>query len=106
MLSLWRTHEQNTDIERSKRDFCSSVARFSIINSGKVDPKEKPNFMQDLSDVLCRINDNDMHNKTDFFFDMDKISDINPEDYDVIKRRKARQLNGILEKKQEKDVAE
>ena len=106
VLSLWRTNEQNTDIERSKRDFCSSVARFSIINSGKVDLEEKPNFMQDLSDVLCFINDNDMHNKTDFFFDMDKISDINPEDYDVIKRRKARQLNGILEKKQEKDVAE
>ena len=101
ILDLWRTHERNTDMEKSKRRVCSTVAQLSIVSSGKADPKEKPNFMQDLSDTLCTLNDNDMHDM-ESLFKTDKLPDITPKNYDVIKRRKARQYKGIVEEKQEK----
>ena len=103
ILDLVRSHEQCTDLKRTKRDFCSSVARFSIIQSGETELTEKPSFVQDLSDVLCTLNDNDMREPFHFVFDMESISDYNPEDYDVIKRRKARQYRGILENKSNKN---
>ena len=99
ILEFWRSHEQGMDLHRTRRDFCSSVARFSIINSGKTDPDERPNFIQDLSDVLCTLNDNDMQEPFRFTLDTESLPDYNPEDYDTIKRRKARQYKGIVDHK-------
>lgn len=101
ILEFWRSHEQGMDLRRTRRDFCSTVARFSIIHSGTTDLEEKPNFIQDLSDVLCTLNDNDMREPLHFAFDMEN-PDYNPEDYGVIKRRKARQYKGIIENKSTK----
>lgn len=96
ILELWRTRERNTDVAKSKRRVCGTIAQMSIVSTGKADPKEKPDFMQDLSDTLCILNDNDMHDM-EYLFQTDKLPNIIPKDYDVIKRRKARQYKGIVE---------
>ena len=104
IFDLWRTNEQNIDMDRSKKSFYSSVARLAVVRSGEVDPEASPNFAEDLSDVLCTINDNDMQKPWNFVFDSEECLNFNPEDYDVIKRRKARQFKGVLKKiKKEKE---
>ena len=104
VLDLWRTHEQGADLSKARAAFCSGVARFSIIKNGDTDVQEKSNFMSDLSDLLCTFNDNDMHdgNLSDFF--TDDFPKIQPEEYDVVKRRRARQMKGIIKKNREKEV--
>ena len=99
IIDLWRIHSQNTDLSKARYAFCAGVARFSVINKGETNVKGKCDFMEDLSDLLCTINDNDMHDGNLFDVFASERPKIQPEEYDVLKRRKARQMRGINYKK-------
>lgn len=94
ILDLFRSHERATDMEKSKHRVCGTVAQLSILKSGNF---EKSNFKEDISDVLCTLNDNDFYG---FAADPETgtVPEFNVKDYDVIKKRKQRQYYGIFEK--------
>lgn len=97
ILDLFRCHERITDVERSKRRVCGTVAQLSILKSGNF---EKSNFKEDISDVLCSLNDNDFYG---FSVNPDTGQEptLNPKDYDVIKKRKQRQYRSIFRHQKE-----
>lgn len=92
IIDLWRSFERHTDMERTKRRVCGTVASMSILqNNGYV---QKP-FMEDVSDALCVLNDNDFYG---FALNPDtgKAPECEPEQYSIVKKRKYRQLRPIL----------
>ena len=99
IIELWREYERHTDIEKTKRRVCGTVASMSILqNNGYV---QKP-FLEDVSDMLCVLNDNDFYG----FAQNPETGDIpicEPDIYSVVKKRKFRQLKPILSK-QIKDI--
>ena len=92
VIDLWRSYEIHTDIEKTKRRVCGTVASMSILqNNGYV---QKP-FMEDVSDALCILNDNDFYG----FAPNPETGDVpecEPDLYSVVKKRKYRQLKPIL----------
>ncbi|MBE6660564.1 MAG: hypothetical protein E7605_04085 [Ruminococcaceae bacterium] len=92
-LALFRTHERHTDIEKSKRRLCGAVAQLSILKKNALNVKT--NFVEDISDVLCVLNDNDFYG---FAADprTGEVPEYNPKDYGAVKRRKKRQYRGII----------
>ncbi len=93
-LQLWRTHERHTDIEKSKKRMCGAIAQLSILKNNSLDCSS--NFVQDVSDVLCSLNDNDFYG-----FAADPKTgegpEYSPKDYGTAKKRKARQYKGIIQ---------
>lgn len=98
-LKLWRSHERYTDIEKSKRRFCGAVAQLSILKNNTLDTKA--DFVEDISDALCCLNDNDFYG-----FAVNPQTKEIPEygirGYDVVKQRKKRQYKGIIKNQYEK----
>lgn len=94
-LKLWRTHERHTDIEKSKRRFCGAVAQLSILKNNTLDTKA--DFVEDISDALCCLNDNDFYG---FAVNPQtkEVPAYDPKDYSTVKKRKKRQYKGIIEK--------
>ena len=93
-LKLWRTHERHTDIEKSKRRFCGAIAQLSILKNNALDTNA--NFVEDISDALCALNDNDFYG---FAVNPQtkEVPAYDPKDYSTVKRRKKRQYRGIIE---------
>ena len=93
-LKLWRTHERHTDIEKSKRRFCGVIAQLSILKNNALDTNA--NFVEDISDALCALNDNDFYG---FAVNPQtkEVPAYDPKDYSTVKRRKKRQYRGIIE---------
>lgn len=58
IVDLWRTHEHHADIEKTKRRICGTVASMSILKNNGF---KNVTFMEDVSDVLCTLNDNDFY---------------------------------------------
>lgn len=96
IIDLWRTHEQHSDIEKSKRRVYGSVASLSVL---KNDGYNNSSFMEDVSDTLCILNDNDV-----FAIFLDKKTgeaiEFNPGVYQDVKARRARQYRSIYGKKE------
>lgn len=92
-LPFFRERSRQADFAKAKRKALSSIAHLSLLNQGSLECKKT--FSEDVSDVLCVLNDNDMHD-LEGAFSPGEVLNISSKDYDVIKRRKARQNRGIL----------
>ena len=93
-LDLWREYDRKTDIVRSRSLLQSAIARYSIISRQSLDSRS---FAEDVSDVLCSLNDNDFYG---FATDKDGMPvRLVSHGYDTIQRRKARQYRGVIKPK-------
>lgn len=97
VIDLWRSYEQHTSLEKTKQRVCGSVAAATILkNSGF----KNSTFLEDVSDVLCTLNDNDFYG---FAVNPEtgEVPEIEPKYYQNIKKRKARQYKTIIKKENE-----
>lgn len=100
VLDLYRTHDRNADKNRARRKVLSSIAYFNILNKNSLDERD---FVEDCSDVLSVLNDND------FYGFAPSEEGITPRffvpEYRSIQVRKARQNKSIIknEKEEEKE---
>ena len=92
IIDLWRTHEQHTNLEKTKRRACGSIASVSILNNGCF---KDSTFLEDVSDVLCTLNDNDFYGFA-VCPETGEVPEIEPEYYQHLKKRKYRQCKTIL----------
>lgn len=100
ILELFRAREREADMQRSGTRFKGSVAYMSLLyNDGK---NKDSNFVEDLSDLLCALNDNDVHKRQDTF-DPEIIRSLNicPIEYGSIKERKFRQNKHLFDLKKD-----
>ena len=97
VIDLWRSHEQHTNLEKTKRRACGTIASASILNSGCF---KDSTFLEDVSDVLCTLNDNDFYG---FAANPEtgEVPEIEPKYYQHLKKRKYRQCRPILSKEKE-----
>ncbi len=98
VIELWRSHERHTDIRKTENALCSKVALMSILqNSGY----KHGSFLEDVSDALCRLNDNDFYG---FAANPEtgELPTFEPALYQPIKKRKERQYRSLL--KNEKKI--
>ena len=96
VLDLYRIRENHLDSEKSKRRLCSSLAHFYMVKKNTLD--DKSNFTEDISDVLCYLNDNDFYGFAPNP-ETGKIPEMHIPEYLKIKKRNSRQLKGIIENK-------
>lgn len=91
IIDLWRIHEHHADIEKTKRRICGTVASMSILQNNGY---KNSTFMEDVSDVLCTLNDNDFYG---FAPDPStgRIPEIEPSCYRDLKVRKERQYRSL-----------
>ena len=91
IIDLWREHEHHADIEKTKRRICGTVASMSILKNNGY---KNSTFLEDVSDVLCTLNDNDFYG---FAPDPDtgEVPVIEPPSYRDIKVRKERQYRSL-----------
>ncbi len=104
IIDLWRSYEQNTNLDKSKRSLCGKVAAVSILNNRGL---TKSTFLEDVSDALCALNDNDFYG---FACNPEtgEAPALEPKFYQDLKIRKYRQQKNIIQRedkqlKNEKD---
>ena len=95
---LYRTYDLKVNKQKSRRLLLGQIARVAMIN--RSDTNES-SFEEDISDVLCILNDNDMvpFIKNPVF----RERSIEPVDYRTIQYRKGRSLRGILDEDENND---
>ena len=101
ILDLYRSYDVRMSLEKTQRNVQGQVARLAILNRNSVDDRS---FVEDMADVLCSLNDNDVQafvlNQNAFMNENGEIiSDFkrfDPSRYSEIRRRRARQLKGII----------
>jgi len=91
IIDLWRTHEHHADLEKTKRRACGTVASISILRNNGL---KNSTFLEDVSDVLCTLNDNNFYG---FAPDPStgEIPIIEPPFYQDLKVRKERQYRTL-----------
>ena len=97
----YRSREVGLDKKRAERNFLNSVAYLGSLNQGN---GENKGFVEDLSDILCSLNDNDIYR--DFYgFAPDPVTgreyDISikqQDEYKSLKKRKNQRIKGIYKK--------
>lgn len=99
VLDVWRTHEQHSNLKKTQKRLMGAVASVSILKNNGF---EKSTFMEDVSDVLCSLNDNDFYGFAANPL-TGEVPQIEPSSYQTIKKRKERQHRPIL-KKEEKEL--
>lgn len=102
-VDLYRKREASIDKQRAKRRLLSSVAYLGAIYS--LDSKsndDKRGFVEDLADVLCSLNDNDIYRHGFYGFAPDPVTgrefDVSLEqkyEYSTFKKRKKQSLKSI-----------
>ena len=101
ILDLYRTHDRQADKNRARRKLLSSIAYFNILNKNSLEERE---FVEDCSDVLSVLNDNDFYG----FASSDE--GVSPRffvpDYRGIQVRKARQNKSIIKNLNENEMKE
>ena len=95
-LPLFRERSRQTDFYKAKRKTLSAIAHLALLKQGSLECDTE--FSEDLSDVLCALNDNDMHD-IEIGLASGELLNIMSKEYGDIKRRKARQNKGILPEK-------
>ena len=92
IIDLWRSHEHHADMEKTKRRICGTVASMSILKNNGF---KNGTFMEDVSDVLCTLNDNDFYG---FAPDPStgEVPAIEPPFYRDLKVRKERQYRPVI----------
>ena len=100
LLDLFRARERRVDLLKSERRLCSAIAHTSmLVNEGQ---NKHSTFTEDLSDALCLVNDNDMHDAKEMFDpDIVKALNIEPNEYRSIKARKQRQNKHLFDSKKD-----
>ena len=94
VLELYRTHDREADKNRARRKLLSSIAYFNILNKNSLEERE---FIEDCSDVLSVLNDNDFYG---FSSSEDgRQPNFLVPDYPGIQARKARQNRSIIKPK-------
>ncbi len=96
ILDVYRTYDLNCNIKKSRRSLLGSISRVAMLNKNTANPAS---FVEDMTDVLCVLNDNDLPPIQIYVDENGEI--MQPEDYEEISLRKARQLRGILKKASE-----
>ena len=95
-LALWREYDRKTDLTRSRSLLQSAIARYAIISKQSLDSRS---FAEDVSDVLCGLNDNDFYGFAPSESGSPAV--LSSHGYDIIQRRKARQYRGVIKPKPE-----
>ena len=105
ILELYRKYDINVSREKTRRSLEGQIARLSMLKNNDV---ENRSFIEDMTDVLCVLNDNDVVPKfvpNDYIIEsmVDEngtldLYKFDPKEYSEIRMRKARQLRGILHK--------
>ena len=97
IIDLYRTHDRQADKMRARRKLLSSIAYFNILNKNSLEERE---FIEDCSDVLSVLNDNDFYG-----FSPSEDGKVpafnNVTEYRSIQVRKARQNRSIIKKENE-----
>ena len=105
LMELYRKYDIGTSTEKSRRLLVGHIARLSMLKNNDISSKP---FVEDMADVLCVVNDNDIR----YRFEVDEIAlshhidedgspnfyGLDPRGYADIRKRKGRQLRGILKK--------
>ena len=100
IIDLWRSYERNADLEKGKRRVYKTVASLNIIqNSGYVEST----FMEDVSDLLCILNDNDV-SAAFINTETGEMFDFNPPCYQDAKIRSDRQYRSVFGKKNKENM--
>ena len=87
-------------MKKQERKFYAAVANVSILKNRDVSKDLPTSFVEDIADVLCVFNDNDFYGFAPNP-ETGELLKIQPNDYSGIKRKRARQYRGIVEKKKE-----
>ena len=96
VLDVWRTHEQHSNLEKTKDRLMGAIASVSILKNNGL---EESTFMEDVSDVFCSLNDNDFYGFAANPL-TGEIPHFEPSSYQSIKKRKERQHRPILNKEE------
>jgi hypothetical protein len=91
---LYRTYDEQSSIKKSRRLLQGEVARLAILKKQNID---ESSFVEDMSDALCVLNDNDMPPIKVMVDENGEI--VEPHDYQEVRKRKARQMRGLVRKK-------
>lgn len=98
ILELERDYTRQTDLKRSRQRVLSAIAQFNIIHKQNL---EERSFIEDCSDVLAYLNDNDFYG---FAPGEDgKLPNMKLYEYANIQQRKARQYRGIVKENNNDD---
>ena len=100
-LDLWREYDRKTDLSRSRSLLQSAIARYAIISRQSLASRT---FAEDMSDVLCGLNDNDFYGFAPS--DAGAPAVLSSHGYDIVQRRKARQYRGVIKPKPEEMLPE
>lgn len=93
---LFRSYKRHSDIKRMESQLLGKIASYSMLL--RADAKEDHTFAEDVSDVLCRLNDNDLYAKHERQLLAIKVSEaITNVDYPEIRRRKKRMMRNVVE---------
>ena len=93
-LELYRTYSQNLHGQLVARNLMSNVSSFSMFKRNSV---EDASFGEDMWDVLTSLNDNDLKDEESMFKAV--LQGMHVDGYVDIRKRRARQLKHIVEKK-------
>ena len=101
ILDLYRSYDMRMSIDRTQRNVQGQIARLAMLNRNSVEDRS---FVEDMADVLCTLNDNDVQafviNSNAFINERgEMIADLkryDPKDYPVIRRRRSRQMKSII----------
>ena len=95
LVDLYRKYDSDVTMDRTRRLFEGQVARLSIMKQRSIEPRP---FIEDIADALCVLNDNNKVTPCITYKneDGDEILSFTPKDYDEIRKRKARQLRGVI----------
>lgn len=91
LMQLERDYSRQTDIKRSRQRILSAIAQFNIINKQSL---EERSFIEDCSDVLSYLNDNDFYGFAPG--ENGNVPEMKLYEYTNIQQRKARQYKGIV----------
>lgn len=101
VIELMRDHTRETDIKRAKHRVLSAIAQFNIINKQSLDERS---FVEDCSDVLSYLNDNDFYgfsSGANGELPMQRLYE-----YQNIQQRKASKYKGIVKEKSKVNLSE
>ena len=98
VADVWRERDIHLDKKRAEKRLLGAVAHYNLLNQKVFD--ENSSFVEDLSDALCALNDNDFYGfasdpYTGEIFD---ISTSKKNAYSTLKKRKSRQIKPIVKK--------
>lgn len=95
-VPLFRTYSRHSDIKRMETQFMGKLAAYTMLL--RADAKGDHTFSEDISDALCRLNDNDLYSSNERRLLALKVFElITNADYADIRQRKKRMMKNVVE---------